>query len=53
MAFIACVLALDGTKLMPIQNPKRVRKLLKSRNAVIVGHKPFTIQLTRDSEKNT
>ena len=52
MAFIACVLAMDGTKLMPIRNPKRVRKLLKSGNAKIIGHRPFAIQLTRESEKN-
>ena len=49
--YIAFVLHMDGTPLMPITNPVRVRRLLKSGNARIAKYNPFTIQLTRDSGK--
>lgn len=47
------VLALDGTKLMPTSNIKKVRKLLKSNRAIIYKYHPFTIQLQYESEKHT
>ena len=40
-----CILANDGSKLMPTINIKKVRKLLKSNRAKIVCHRPLTIQL--------
>ena len=40
-----CIMANDGTKLMPTTNIKKVRKLLKSNRAKIICHHPFTIQL--------
>ena len=53
MSYICFVLALDGTRLMPIKNPRRVRRLLSSGKAVIVRKSnPFVIQLTYESEKN-
>ena len=42
---LTCIIANDGTKLMPTTNIKKVRKLLKTKNANIVCHHPFTIQL--------
>lgn len=51
MAYVF-VLAKDGTKLMPT-HPAHARKLLKKGKAVIASHHPFTIRLTRESEKNT
>lgn len=45
----AFVLAEDGTRLMPT-DIRHARRLLKKKEAVIAGHKPFTIQLTRLSE---
>ena len=45
----AFVLAEDGTRLMPT-DIRHARRLLKKKEAVIAGHKPFTIQLTRPSE---
>ena len=50
-SYIAFVLHKDGTPLMPIKNPARVRRLLKTKNAAIAKYNPFTIQLTRDSGK--
>ena len=50
--YIACVLAMDGTRLMPCRNPKKVRRLLKEGRAVIAKHRPFTIQLTYETTKN-
>ena len=50
-SYIAFVLHKDGTPLMPIKNPARVRRLLKTKNAAIAKYDPFTIQLTRDSGK--
>lgn len=47
------VIALDGTKLMPTTNVKKVRKLLKTNRAIIYCYNPFTIQLQYDSEKQT
>ena len=46
------VIALDGTKLMPT-NRAKARKLLKKGKAIIFQHRPFAIQLTYESEKNT
>lgn len=48
-----CVIANDGTKLMPTTNVKKVRKLLRSGRAVIYKHEPFTIKLTYESTKGT
>ena len=48
-SFVAFVIAMDGTRLMPCLNPKKVRKLLKSRKAVIAKYDPFTIQLTYET----
>ena len=42
---LICILANDGTKLMPTTNIKKVRKLLNTNKANIVCHHPFTIQL--------
>ena len=42
---LTCILANDGTKLMPTTNIKKVRKLLNTNKADIVCHHPFTIQL--------
>lgn len=42
---LICILANDGTKLMPTTNIKKVRKLLNTNKADIVCHHPFTIQL--------
>lgn len=39
------VLSIDGKALMPTL-PSKARKLLRDKKAVIVGYKPFTIQLT-------
>lgn len=47
------VIASDGTKLMPTTNIKKVRKLLKSKRAIIHCYKPFTIQLKYDTTKVT
>ena len=47
----AFVLAEDGTWLMPT-DIRHARRLLKKKEAVIAGHKPFTIQLTRPSERH-
>ena len=43
---LTCIIANDGTKLMPTTNIKKVRKLLKTKKANIVCYHPFTIQLT-------
>ena len=45
------VIANDGTRLMPTTR-YRARKLLNADKAVICKYRPFTIQLTRTSEKN-
>ena len=45
------VIAEDGTKLMPTTNVKKVRKLLRTRRAVICKHNPFTIKLKYQSTK--
>ena len=47
----AFVLAEDGTPLMPT-DIRHASHLLKRKEAVIAGHRPFTIRLTRHSEKN-
>lgn len=39
------VISVDGEKLMPTTNIKKIRKLLRSGRAVIVKHHPFTVQL--------
>ncbi|MCD8082022.1 MAG: RNA-guided endonuclease IscB [Clostridiales bacterium] len=46
------VMAMDGSRLMPTSNIKKVRKLLKSGRAKIFGHNPFTIQLLYETEHN-
>lgn len=46
------VTALDGTKLMPTSRYK-ARKLLRAGKAVIACHRPFAIQLTYESGKET
>lgn len=46
------IMAKDGTRLMPTTNVKKVRKLLKTKRAVIHTYRPFTIQLLYESEKN-
>ena len=46
------IIAKDGTRLMPTTNVKKVRKLLKTKRAVIHTYRPFTIQLLYESEKN-
>lgn len=51
--YIAFVVAKDGTPLMPCQNPRKVRKLLKEKRARIFRHDPFTIQLLYESEMGT
>ena len=45
------VIANDGTRLMPTSR-YRARKLLNADRAVIYKHQPFTLKLTRTSEKN-
>ena len=52
-SYIAFVVAKDGTPLMPCQNPKKVRKLLKEKRVRIFRHDPFTIQLLYESEMGT
>ena len=52
-SYIAFVVAKDGTPLMPCQNPKKVRILLKEKRARIFRHDPFTIQLFYESEMGT
>lgn len=53
-SYVACVIAKDGTPLMPCTNPKKVRRLLKDGRAKIIKRAdPFTIQLLYESEKNT
>lgn len=48
-----CVLSRNGIRLMPTIRPGRVRHLLKDGKAIIVKHKPFTIQLLYDSPEFT
>lgn len=43
------VLNKDGESMMPTTRPGRVRHLLKAGKAIIVKHRPFTIQLTYES----
>ena len=45
------IIALDGTQLMPSTNVKKVRKLLKSKRAIIYCYEPFTIQLQYETTK--
>ena len=47
------VIAEDGTKLMPTNNVKKVRKLLRTGRAVICKHEPFAIKLTYSTTKYT
>lgn len=42
---ITCIIANDGTKLMPTFNIKKVRRFLKEGRAKIVCYHPFTVQL--------
>lgn len=46
------VIAKDGTKLMPTSNVKKVRKLLKTKKAIIYSYEPFAIQLQYESKKH-
>ena len=50
---MTCVIANDGTKLMPTFNIKKVRKMLRIGRAVIYKYEPFTIKLTYESTKET
>lgn len=53
-SYVACVIANDGTPLMPCTNPRKVRRSLDEGRAKIVRRAdPFTIQLLYESEKNT
>ena len=53
-SYVACVIANDGTPLMPCTNPRKVRRFLDEGRAKIVRRAdPFTIQLLYESEKNT
>ena len=45
---IACVIDKNKNPLMPMHNPKKLRRLLKEKRAVIYQHDPFTIMLTYD-----
>ena len=47
------VIAEDGTKLMPTNNVKKVRKLLRTGRAVICKYEPFAIKLTYSTTKYT
>ena len=46
-----CIVAYDGTPLMPSHNMKKVRTLLKNGDAIIISHHPFAIQFTKDTHK--
>ena len=48
-----CVLAKDGTPLMPTHRNDKVTKWLENGEAIIVCHHPFTIQLMRETKKYT
>ena len=47
------VISKSGKPLMPTKRFGRVKRLLKSGQAKIIGHKPFTIQLTYESTEYT
>ena len=47
-----CVIAKDGTRLMPTTNIKKIRKQLKSGAVKIVCYDPFAVQQQYDSPKN-
>ncbi len=47
------VIGIDGTKLMPTSNIKKIRKLLRSGRAKIVRHDPFTVQLLYETGCST
>ena len=49
---IICIIANDGTPLMPSSNIKKIRKQIKSGVAIIVNHHPFTIQYTDNNHKH-
>lgn len=53
MSYIAFVIANDNSRLMPTRNPKKVRRLLKEKKAIIYSYEPFTIKLLYKSEKCT
>ena len=42
---LTCIIANDGTRLMPTFNIKKVRELLNSNRAKIICYHPFAIQL--------
>ena len=46
------VLGINGSLLMPT-HPAKARKLIKEKKAVVVGYKPFTIQLTYETTEYT
>ena len=51
---VTCIIANDGTKLMPTTDIKRVRKFLKQNRAKIICYHPFTIRLLyQTAETNT
>ena len=50
---IIFVIAEDGTKLMPTNNVKKVRKLLRTGRAIICKHEPFAIKLTYSTTQYT
>jgi len=47
------VISKSGQPLMPTQRAGKVRRMLKSGEAIVVKRCPFTIQLTYESETNT
>ena len=47
------VISLDGKKLMPMTNVKKVRRLLRSKRAIIFCYDPFTIKLQYETSDCT
>ncbi len=52
MSYICFVISKDGNPLMPSSNPKKIRKLLKTKQAKIYKRNPFTIQLLYSVDSN-
>ena len=47
------VLSKSGKPLMPTKKRGKVRRMLKDGRARIVGHAPYTIQLTNETNEHT